>query len=522
MKDIVKKIDKESIITLGIVKTIIYILWYMMALLFLFFINGEVNKTSLITLLLMLGIVFVLRTYAKNIYRSKKSITYYNLKHTVELYLFEKINGIKNDKVLDLDKNRLANKILQFTYNLTKIYNDIENCVIPLFLGSIIMFIVVARKSVLFALLLTIIIAIVCIFRYKYIVTDEDKNWLNYNDLLKDFILKLNTIKKLNLFDYCYKKLKENSENDIVIVRDEYKEDVFFNNCVYGFLFIMAGFMIIVESSISSIVGHMIFFGVMMIKIKDLIYKLCPCIKNIFTTYSNYHELEEFFSDNITPKYVSGFKKIELDNMIYNCRDSACSITVNNLEIEKGDEISIMGKPGQGKSTILNVLSGMYKLDIGSISVDDNPVDGYIDLAHLSYNDDLFNLTLRENLSLGMKVSDEQILQYIDEAGLSEWFGLLGDGLNTQLDERYIDISNDEKIKLNIIRGIILDKPLYLIDDFGDFLDIDDEKALAEMIKKYLRKKTFIIVAHKPIFTTICKKHYFIKNHTLLEKETLL
>lgn len=522
MKDIIKRIDKESIITLGIVKTIIYILWYMIAVLFLLFIKSDVSKTSLITLMLLLGVVFVLRTYAKKIYYSKKNKTYYDLKHTVELYLFDKVNGIKNDKILELDKGKLSNKILQFTYNLTKIYNDVENCMIPLLIGSIIIFIVTARLSILFALLLAIVIIVLCVFRYKYIVTNEDKNWLNYNDLLKDFINKLDTIKKLNLFDYCYKKLKDNSENDIVIVGDDYKEDVFFNNCIYAFLFIIMTLLIIVESSISSIIGHMIFYGIMMLKIRELIYKLCPCIKNIFSTYYNYHELEDYFKDNNTPKYVDGFKKIELDNMIYNCKNSPCSITVNNLEIEKGDEISIIGKPGQGKSTILNVLSGFYKLEIGSILVDDKPLDGYIDMAHLSYNDDIFNLTLRENLSLGMKVTDEQILQYIDEVGLSEWFGLLGDGLNTQLDEKYIDITTEEKIKLNIIRGIILDKPLYLIDDFGDFLDIDAEKALAEMIKKYLRKKTFIIVAHKPIFTTICKKHYFIKNHTLLEKETLL
>jgi ABC-type transport system involved in cytochrome bd biosynthesis fused ATPase/permease subunit len=164
----------------------------------------------------------------------------------------------------------------------------------------------------------------------------------------------------------------------------------------------------------------------------------------------------------------------------------------------------------------------MYKLDNGSITVDGEPLKGSLDLAHISFNDSIFNLSLRENLSLGKKVSDEVILQYIDEVGLSEWFGLLGGGLDTVLDENFIEINEEELIKLNIVRGIVLDKNLYLIDDFGEYLNIDSEKRISEMIKKYLRKKTFIIVAHRPIFTTICKKHYFIKNHTLLEKETLL
>ena len=260
----------------------------------------------------------------------------------------------------------------------------------------------------------------------------------------------------------------------------------------------------------------------MAIKFRGLIYKLVPSIKNILNTYSNFNELKNIFKDNEETKMISSFKNITLKNMLYECSDTPCSIRVDNLEIEKGDEIIIMGKPGQGKSTILNVLSGMYELSTGSISVDGEELKGCIDLAHISFNDQVFNLTLRENLALGMKVSDEVILQYIDEVGLSEWFGLLGNGLDTVLDQKYIEINEEELIKLNIIRGIVLDKNLYLIDDFGEYLDIDSEKKVAEMIKKYLRKKTFIIVAHKPIFTTICKKHYFIKNHTLLEKETLL
>ena len=260
----------------------------------------------------------------------------------------------------------------------------------------------------------------------------------------------------------------------------------------------------------------------MAIKFRSLIYKLVPSIKNILNTYANYDELENIFKDSELLKDVSTFKTITLKNMLYECTDTPCSIRVDNFEIEKGDEISIIGKPGQGKSTILNVLSGMYKLSVGSILVDNEELKGNLDLAHISFNDQIFNLTLRENLSLGTKINDEVILQYIDEVGLSEWFGLLGAGLDTVLDEKYIEINEAELIKLNIIRGIVLDKNLYLIDDFGEYLDIDSEKRVAEMIKKYLKKKTFIIVAHKPIFTTICKKHYFIKNHTLLEKETLL
>ena len=522
MKDIIKKLDKKSINNVILLKLFINVFWFAIAILFLLFINEDTTKGSLVFLFFLLILIFVLRLFTKKQYNSIKNKTYYGIKHKIELFLFKKLDGISKNKIYETNKEELSRKVLQFTFNVTKMIYDIESVLIPLFVAFILIFIVTSKISVIFAILLTIMLGVLCVFRYNYIISNDSDTWVNYNDLLKDFIYKFNTIKKLNIFDYCYKKLDESNDSNLVVLREDYNEDSFFYNALYLYGFIILSTLFIRFDSFQVILGYMCFYAIMAIKFRGLIYKLVPSIKNIFNTYSNYDELENIFKDNVSLKDVSTFKTITLKNMLYECVDTPCSIRVDNLEIEKGDEISIIGKPGQGKSTILNILSGMYKLSTGNILIDGEELNGNLDLAHLSFNDQIFNLTLRENLSLGKNIKDEVILQYIDEVGLSEWFGLLGNGLDTMLDQKYIEITEEELIKLNIVRGIVLDKNLYLIDDFGEYLDIDSEKRVAEMIKKYLRKKTFIIVAHKPIFTTICKKHYFIKNHTLLEKETLL
>lgn len=522
MKEIIKLFNKKDINTVILLKLFINILWFGMAILFLIFVNEDTSKGSLLFLLFFLVLFFIGRLYLKKKYASIKNDTYYGIKHVIEMFLFKKINDIKRDRVYSLNKEELADKTLEFTFNLTKMIYDIESTLIPLIVASLIIFIVTSTISVIFALLLTIMITLLCVFRYNHIISNESDNIVNYNDLLKDFINKFNTIKKLNIFDYCYKKLDETKTENLVNLRENYNEDSFFYNALYIYGFIIIASLFLRFDSFEVILGYMCFYAIMAIKFRGLIFKLVPSIKNILNTYANFDELDNIFKDSESEELISSFKTIELKDMIYECADTPCSIRVDNLEIEARDEISIIGKPGQGKSTILNVLSGMYKLDNGSITVDGEPLKGSLDLAHISFNDSIFNLSLRENLSLGKKVSDEVILQYIDEVGLSEWFGLLGGGLDTMLDENFIEINEEELIKLNIVRGIVLDKNLYLIDDFGEYLNIDSEKRISEMIKKYLRKKTFIIVAHKPIFTTICKKHYFIKNHTLLEKETLL
>ena len=69
---------------------------------------------------------------------------------------------------------------------------------------------------------------------------------------------------------------------------------------------------------------------------------------------------------------------------------------------------------------------------------------------------------------------------------------------------------------------MVTKKELIFLDEPSHDLDIETEKKVAEMIKKYLKKKTIIVVTHRPTLTTVCKKHFFIKDHTLLESEPLL
>jgi ABC-type transport system involved in cytochrome bd biosynthesis fused ATPase/permease subunit len=134
----------------------------------------------------------------------------------------------------------------------------------------------------------------------------------------------------------------------------------------------------------------------------------------------------------------------------------------------------------------------------------------------------MFKLSLRDNLTLGLKMSDADLLKLIDEIEVKEWYESLPKGLDTIIDINYIDLPDGVREKLNILRGIISNKETLLLDEPTYDLDMDSEKVIANMIKKYWKKKSYIIVTHRPIFTTICKKHYFMKNHELLESEPLL
>ena len=140
-----------------------------------------------------------------------------------------------------------------------------------------------------------------------------------------------------------------------------------------------------------------------------------------------------------------------------------------------------------------------------------------LDLVFVSQEVDLFDLSIRDNLCLGKNVSDKKILELLEEAGLTEWYKELPNGLETMVGERGIKLSAGQKQRLNLIRGILIDKELYFFDEPTSNLDSLSEEKIINMIEKYLKNKTLVIITHRPRLERICNKHYVFENHMMKE-----
>lgn len=177
-----------------------------------------------------------------------------------------------------------------------------------------------------------------------------------------------------------------------------------------------------------------------------------------------------------------------------------------------------MGESGQGKSTIMNILAGLYPLKNGSLTINGkNEINTRLDLVFVSQEVELFNLSIRDNLCLGKQISDDKIFELLEEAGLMEWYKELPEGLNTMVGERGIKLSAGQRQRLNMIRGILIDKELYFFDEPTSNLDILSEEKITNMIEKYLKDKTYVIVTHRPKLKELCNKHYVFENHMMKE-----
>ena len=91
--------------------------------------------------------------------------------------------------------------------------------------------------------------------------------------------------------------------------------------------------------------------------------------------------------------------------------------------------------------------------------------------------------------------------------------------MDTIVGEKGVKLSAGQKQRLNLIRGILLEKEIYILDEPTSNLDSVSEEKINCMILKYLSQKTCIIVTHRPKLTEICNKHYYFENRKMIQKE---
>lgn len=164
-----------------------------------------------------------------------------------------------------------------------------------------------------------------------------------------------------------------------------------------------------------------------------------------------------------------------------------------------------------------NIFCRYIEIDDQCYKIDGKSQKGNLDLAYISQEIDLFDLTIRENLCLGKDIDDDTLIMYLKEAGLEEWIYKLEDGLDTIVGEKGLKLSVGQKQRLNIIRGILLDKEIYVLDEPTSNLDKETERLIINLIKKYLEDKTVIIVTHRDEIKNICNRHYKVKNNIMEE-----
>lgn len=174
-----------------------------------------------------------------------------------------------------------------------------------------------------------------------------------------------------------------------------------------------------------------------------------------------------------------------------------------SLTIPQGKKVAVVAVSGGGKSTLVQLLLGLYEKQQGEILVNQVPLEqiGYQtvrqNIATVLQQPILFNSSIRENLSLGHQFSDEQMWQALQVAEVKQTVIDLPQGLDTLVGRNGIRLSGGQRQRLAIARMVLTKPQMVIFDEATSALDTDTEKRLHQNLADFLQGRTTLIIAHR-------------------------
>ncbi|HAV1412500.1 ABC transporter ATP-binding protein [Vibrio parahaemolyticus] len=174
-----------------------------------------------------------------------------------------------------------------------------------------------------------------------------------------------------------------------------------------------------------------------------------------------------------------------------------------SLHIPAGKKVALVGASGGGKSTLIQLLIGVYRQNAGSIRFNDELTEdiGFEvirdKIAVVLQQPILFNDTLRHNLTLGGHFDEMSLWRALEVAQLQDVISQLNHGLDTQTGRNGIRLSGGQRQRLAIARMVLSNPQFVILDEATSALDTATEAALHKALTEFLRGRTTLIVAHR-------------------------
>jgi len=277
-----------------------------------------------------------------------------------------------------------------------------------------------------------------------------------------------------------------------------------------GFELFRAVSMLLVLLSDLSIGQMFAVFGylwLMMSPVQELLniqfswYSASAAIKRINTLLQVDEEYRP--SSTVDPFKENNSVCVDIKNLNFAYSDDNYVLKDLSLTLPAGKKVAFVGASGGGKSTLIQLLLGLYPVNEGSIAFNghDQKAIGLAlirrNIAVVLQQPILFNGSLRENLSLGASYPDEQLWAALEIAQLSDVVSQLNDGLDTQLGRHGIRLSGGQKQRVAIARMVLSDPKLVILDEATSALDTSTERRLHRAMRTFLTGRTTLIVAHR-------------------------
>lgn len=199
----------------------------------------------------------------------------------------------------------------------------------------------------------------------------------------------------------------------------------------------------------------------------------------------------------------SGAPVVEVDRLEFAYQREQPVLRQLSLQLGAGQQVALVGASGGGKSTLVQLLLGLYQPCGGEIRINGQPlaaldIDQWREQAAVVLqHPTLFNDSLRHNLGMGRDFSDEQLWQALWVAALDEHVKRLNDGLDTVIGNRGVRLSGGQRQRLAIARMVLRQPQLVILDEATSALDSETEQLVHQRLRTFLAGRSCLIIAHR-------------------------
>ena len=414
----------------------------------------------------------------------------------------------------------IINRITQDADTLSFTFKHLLE-MISYFIGTILIFIYILFNSWIIALYILSLMSILILVVKKYtpkmkkIHKERKKGQDKFTALTTESIRGIREIKTLGVKHSLLKDMK-----DIIkyILGKSYKEINIDNkfraitktlraSIEVGTFILCAVFLYYGKTTLTFFIA-MTYYVYRFMYLMDSIENLTQTFQKVSVAIGRVNEILEnklyqdvAFGDKVLNNPIG---KIEFKNVSFAYPKEKVTLDNFNLTIEPNKKIAIVGKSGQGKSTLFNLITRIFDTKKGKITIDGINIKDLTEdslrkeISIIRQEPFIFNRTIKENFKLiNPKITLDEIRKYTKMAYLDDYIMSLPKQYNTILGEGGVNLSGGQKQRLSIARTLAKKSKIILFDEATSALDNESQEYIKDSIDNLVKDHTIIIVAHR-------------------------
>lgn len=444
-----------------------------------------------------------------------------NIMEKIGCAVYEKVGLLPARAFEEKSSGEFINRITNDSSTIADSFRQILRITISLFTCAIV-FIYICFNSWVVALEVIIYLILFYIISHKYLpsIKEKQKEINKEKDRavaeVSESVRGIREIRALGI----RKSMNDNFKNIVrniyfkinkqMITERNYNAWIYILNCTLEFvIFTTCIILIINETGSFAFFMAMTYYVYRFMNTIELMMNLSTSIQKMKVSIERLSEIldNKLYKDEkfgiVSKTDILG--NIEFKNITFKYPNEEKEIFEEfNLTIPTGKKVAIVGKSGQGKTTIFNLLLRYFDSDAGVILVDDIPIEDFTEdslrenIAIIRQEPFIFNKTILENLKIiDPYMSLKKIRNACKLAEIDEYIMSLPNRYDTMIGEGGINLSGGQKQRLAIARALLKNSKIILFDEATSALDNDNQSKIKQAIDNLVKDHTIIIVAHR-------------------------